>query len=50
MIYCIEAWGNASDCHLDQLYIIQKKVIRLILFTNYDTGQVGLGVGSWPSN
>ena len=30
MIYCIEAWGNASNCHLDQLYIIQKKVIRLI--------------------
>ena len=21
MIYCIEARGNASDCHLDQLYI-----------------------------
>ena len=36
MTYCIEAWGNASDCHLDQLYIIQKKVIRLISFTNYD--------------
>ena len=36
MIYCIEAWGNASNCHLDQLYIIQNKVVRLILFTNYD--------------
>ena len=36
MIYCIEAWGNASNCHLDQLYKIQKKVIRLIYFTNYD--------------
>ena len=36
MIYCIEAWGNASNCYLDQLYIIQKKVIRLISFTNYD--------------
>ena len=35
MIYCIEAWGNASNCHLDQLYI-QKNVIRLISFTNYD--------------
>ena len=35
MIYCIEAWGNASNCHLDQLYKIQKKVIRLISFTNY---------------
>ena len=36
MIYCIEAWGNASNCHLGQLYTIQKKVIRLISFTNYD--------------
>ena len=36
MIYCTEAWGNASNCHLDQLYKIQKKVIRLISFTNYD--------------
>ena len=36
MIYCIEAWGNAFNCHLDQLYKIQKKVIRLISFTNYD--------------
>ena len=36
MIYCIEAWGNASNCHLDQWYKIQKKVIRLISFTNYD--------------
>ena len=36
MIYCIEAWGNASNCNLDQLYTIQKKVIRLISFTNYD--------------
>ena len=36
MIYRNEAWGNASRCHLDQLYIIQKKVIKLISFTNYD--------------
>ena len=36
MIYCIGAWGNDSNCHLDQLYKIQKKVIRLISFTNYD--------------
>ena len=20
LIYCIEAWGNASNCHLEQLY------------------------------
>ena len=36
MIYCIEAWGITSNCHLDQLYTIQEKVIRLISLTNYD--------------
>ena len=30
MIYCIKTWGNASNCHLDQLYIIQKKVTRFL--------------------
>ena len=30
LIYCIEAWGNATNCHLEQLYQIQKKVTRII--------------------
>ena len=25
LIYCIEAWDNATNCHLEQLYLIQKK-------------------------
>ena len=27
LIYCIETLGNATNCHLKQLYQIQKKVI-----------------------
>ena len=37
MIYCIEAWGNATNCHLKQVFIIQKKVIIIITFANYNT-------------
>ena len=36
MVHYIEARGNAYNCRLDQLYKIQKKVIRLLYFTNYD--------------
>ena len=28
--------GSASNCHLDQFYIILNKVMRMISFTNYD--------------
>ena len=34
LIYCIEEWGNAINCYLRQLYLIQKKVIRMIAFAN----------------
>ena len=37
MIYCIEAWVNATNYHIDQLYLIQKKVTRIISFSNYNT-------------
>ena len=37
LIYCIESWGNAINCYLMQLYLIQKKVIRMIAFANYNT-------------
>ena len=33
----ISLYDILYDCHLYQLYIIQKKVIRLISFTNYDS-------------
>ena len=37
MIYCIEAWGNATNGHLEQLYLIQKKVTKMISFSNSKT-------------
>ena len=35
-IYCIESWGNASNCHLDPLFIIQKRILRILTFSSYD--------------
>ena len=32
LIYCVESWGNAAKCHLDPLYILQKKLLGLLLF------------------
>ena len=32
LIYCVESWGNAAKCHLDPLYILQKKLSGLLLF------------------
>ena len=40
LIYCIEAWGNASNCHLEQLYLTQKNVARIILFSNYNAHSI----------
>ena len=37
LIHCIEAWGNATNCHLEQLYLTRKKVARMISFSNYNT-------------
>ena len=36
LIYCIEAWGNAPNCNPEQLYVTQKKVARMISFSNYN--------------
>ena len=36
MIYCIESWGNAAACHIYPLIILQKRIVRLITFSNYD--------------
>ena len=38
LIYCVESWGNAPKCRLDQLYILQKRIIRLITFSTYNQG------------
>ena len=42
LIYCIEAWGNATYCHLKQLYLIQKKAIKMITFANYNTPSIDI--------
>ena len=32
----MESWGNISQCHLDPLFILQKKILRIITFSLYD--------------
>ena len=36
LIYCIESWGNAAQCHLEPLFKLQKKIIRIITFSDYN--------------
>ena len=33
--YCIIAWGNTFDSHLQPLRVLQKKIIRIILFKSF---------------
>ena len=42
LIYCIEAWVNATNLHLEHLYRIQKKVTRMISFLNYNTRSIDI--------
>ena len=37
LIYCVQSWGNASICHLDPLFVLQKKIVRIMTYSNYDT-------------
>ena len=32
LIYCVESWGNASVCHLDPLFVLQKNCKNYDLF------------------
>ena len=32
--------GNTTNCHLKQLYLLQKNVMRMIEFANYNTSLV----------
>ena len=34
--------GNATNCHLKQLYLIQKKAIRMITIANYNTPSIDI--------
>ena len=40
LIYCIESWGNAAACHIYPLFILQKRIVRLITFCNYDADTI----------
>ena len=33
IMYCIEIWGNAYKTHLDRIFKLQKRVVRLITFS-----------------
>ena len=35
LIYCIEIWGTASQIHLQALFLVQKKVVRIRTFSHY---------------
>ena len=34
-IFCVEIWGNAANIYLDPLIKLQKKIIRVITFSQY---------------
>ena len=34
LIYAIEVWGSANETHLNRLLILQKKIVRLISFSD----------------
>ena len=36
LIYCVESWGNISKCYLDPLFLLQKKLLKIITFSWYD--------------
>ena len=35
LIYCVLIWGDCAPTHLNKIFLIQKKIIRLITSSNY---------------
>ena len=35
LIYCVEVWGNAADIHLNPIFLLQKKIVRIINYAHY---------------
>ena len=35
LIYCVELWGHAGDRLLHQLFLVQKKIVRIITFSAF---------------
>ena len=33
--YCIEVWGCAAPSHLHSLFLLQKKIVRIMTFAPY---------------
>ena len=35
LIYCIEVWGCAASSHRHSLFLLQKKIVRIMTFAPY---------------
>ena len=35
LIYCIEVWGCAAPSHLHSLFLLQKKIVRIMTLAPY---------------
>ena len=35
LTYCVEVWRSASKCHLNSLFLLQKKIIRIMTFSSF---------------
>ena len=35
LIYCVEVWGNSAQTYITSLFLLQKKVIRIIMSASY---------------
>ena len=33
LTYCVEVWGCASKCHINSLFLLQKKILRIMTFS-----------------
>ena len=33
--YCIEVWGSAAQCHVNSLFLLEKKITRIMTFSPY---------------
>ena len=49
-IYCIEVWGSAANCHLNSIFLLQKKIIRIMTFSHYlaHTGPILIDLAILP--
>ena len=37
LIYCVHVWGNSAKTHLDHLQKLQKKIVRVITFSKFNS-------------